>query len=382
MCGPLFSFSSATQELGPPLSAITWVIAIPSFHAGLQIDGDSMKRGIPLGSQSKMTPEALILTSDFELSQMVRVAVERFGITAGVVLHAADAVKHLEKNKFDLVIVDCSDLDQGCAALRKMRLNRTHRSAVSIAIIGDRGHSKYVSDSGANFVVSHANHEVEIISTLRSAYGLVLRERGRYNRFPSTSAINVRLGAFVADGHIRNISQGGLCLSGIDSAMNGHVQLRFALEDESVPIQANGRVAWQRDGLVGIEFVTMSKAGRAELEEWLAKQFEIQTKVRPQITLSANTRQDKIVPIEETHTTTAASTREIHPIVTAIIRGGPVRARCSSCQATITFGNTISPPLEQERKLRDAFLVHLHERHEDELERSASHLLQTLSDKP
>lgn len=313
-----------------------------------------------------MTPEALILTSDFELSHMVRVAVERFGITAGVALGAPDALKQIERNKFDLVIVDCSDLDQGCAALRKMRLNRTHRSAVSIAIVEDRDHAKYVSDSGANFVVSHTNYEVEIMATLRSAYGLVLRERGRYNRFPSTSAINVRLGAFVADGHIRNVSQGGLCISGIAQPLQGHVQLRFALEDGHIPIQANGRVAWQRDGLVGIEFATMTKTSRAELEHWLAEQFEIQTKVRPKIGLTiGNGTQEDPVPLESTHSATA-NKGEIHPIVTAIIRGGPVRARCSSCQATITFGNTIHTPLEQERKLRDAFLIHLHEKHEGE----------------
>ena len=330
-----------------------------------------------------MTPEALILTSDFELSHMVRVAVERFGITAGIALHAPDALKHLERNKFDLVIVDCSDLDQGCTALRKMRLSRTHRSAVSIAIVGDRGHAKYVSDSGANFVVSHANYEVEIMATLRSAYGLVLRERGRYNRFPSTSAVNVRLGALVVDGRIRNISQGGICISGVKDVLDGHVQLRFALEEGSIPIQASGRVAWQREGLVGIEFQTMTKASRSELEQWLSEQFEIQTKVRPPVTIATGKGADEnIIPIDAARTADTAHAKEIYPIVTAIIRGGPVRARCSSCQATITFGNTISAPFEQERKLRDAFAVHLRERHEGELEASSQHHPEVSSSNP
>jgi hypothetical protein len=313
-----------------------------------------------------MTPEALILTSDFELSHMVRVAVERFGITAGVALGATDALKNLERNKFDLIIVDCSDLDQGCAALRKMRLNRTHRSAVSIAIVGDLRHTQHASNSGANFVVSHANYEVEIMATLRSAYGLVLRERGRYNRFPSASTVNVRLGAFAADGRIRNISQGGLCISGIGSSLQGHVQLRFALEENSIPILASGKVAWQRDGLIGIEFMTMTKASRSELEDWLSEQFEIQTKVRPKVSLvTSNGGEDEFASIEGAQTITVAK-GEIHPIVTAIIRGGPVRARCSSCQAIITFGNTISSPLEQDRKLRDAFVIHLHAKHQGE----------------
>ena len=91
-----------------------------------------------------MTPEALIITSDFELCHMVRLAVERFGITAAIALSPADALQQLARNKFDLVVVDCSNLEHGCAALRKMRLNPTHRSAVSIAIVLDRDHTRYV----------------------------------------------------------------------------------------------------------------------------------------------------------------------------------------------------------------------------------------------
>jgi hypothetical protein len=318
---------------------------------------------------STLTPEALILTSDFELSHMVRLAVERFGITAGFALQTDDAVGHLEKKKFDLVVVDCSDLEQGCGALRKMRLNRTHRSVVSIAIVGDRGHSKYVSDSGANFVISHANYEVEIVATLRSAYGLVLRERGRYNRFPSAAAVTVRCAEFVAEARVLNISQGGVCISGIERPLSGQVQLKFALQDGGIPIQISGTPAWQRDKSAGIQFASMTKATRAELEEWLARQFEIETKVRGYLpSVTTGVRQTFASAAERQNGATVNS-GEIHPIITAIIRGGPVSARCSSCQVTITFGNTIGVPLEQERKLRDAFLAHLEDKHKAEFAR-------------
>jgi hypothetical protein len=320
---------------------------------------------------SALTPEALILTSDFELSHMVRLAVERFGITAGFALQTDDAVGHLEKKKFDLVVVDCSDLEQGCVALRKMRLNRTHRSVVSIAIVGDRGHSKYVSDSGANFVISHANYEVEIVATLRSAYGLVLRERGRYNRFPSTSPVTVRCGEFVAEARVLNISQGGLCITGIERPLSGQVQLKFALEDGCIPIQISGATAWQRDKLVGIQFSSMTKANRAELEEWLARQFEIETKVRAPRPLVASGTRQAFASADETQSVATPNSEGIRPIVTAIIRGGPVSARCSACQLTISFGNTIGVPLEQERKLRDAFLAHLEDKHQAEFARLA-----------
>jgi hypothetical protein len=314
-----------------------------------------------------LTPEALILTSDFELSHMVRLAVERFGITAGFALQTDDAIGHFEKKKFDLVVVDCSDLEQGCVALRKLRLNRTHRSVVSIAIVGDRGHSKYVSDSGANFVISHANYEVEIVATLRSAYGLVLRERGRYNRFPSAAAVTVRCGEFVAEARVLNISQGGLCISGIERPLSGQVQLKFALEDGCIPIQIFGNPAWQRDKSAGIQFASMTKATRAELEEWLARQFEIETKVRGHLPSAGSGMRSTFASADQTQS--VATEGEIHPIITAIIRGGPVSARCSACQVTITFGNTIGVPLEQERKLRDAFLAHLEDKHQAEFAR-------------
>jgi hypothetical protein len=147
------------------------------------------------------------------------------------------------------------------------------------------------------------------------------------------------------------------------------VQLKFALEDGCIPIQTAGTAAWQRNKLVGIQFASMTKASRAELEEWLARQFEIETKVRgPRPFVGSGTRQT-FASGDETQTVATPNSGEIHPIVTAIIRGGPVSARCSACQATITFGNTIGVPLEQERKLRDAFLAHLEDKHQAEFAR-------------
>lgn len=314
-------------------------------------------------SAQDMTPEALIVTSDFELSHMVRLAVERFGIAAGIALSPTDAVKQLERNKFDLVIVDCSDLEHGCAALRKLRLSTTHRSAISIAIIIDRDHTRYVCDSGANFVVSHATYEAEIGSTLHSAYGLVLRERGRYNRFPLQCPVNVRCGDYRGEGHILNISQGGVCI-GIREPLSGSVQLKFALDSGKALLQVNGNIVWHRDQRVGVQFTNMTKSSRSELDAWLAHEFEVQAKAKkPAITGSVRDLEMGDHP----RTAVYGGADGIHPIVTAVIRGGPVRARCSACQATITFGNTIAAPLEQERKLREAFVAHVQEKHQADL---------------
>jgi hypothetical protein len=313
-----------------------------------------------------MTPAALILTSDLELSQTVRAAVERFGIDTGFALRTSDALDHLQKNKFDLLIVDCSALEQGCNALRQMRMSRTHRSAVAIAIVGDREHAKYVCDSGANFVVKHASYETEISTTLRTAYGLVLRERGRYNRFPLDVTVEVRDVDFVIEGMIENISQGGVCVRGISRTLSCAVELKFALDEPRTEFQIGANAVWQRHRHVGFQFTTMSPESRINLDSWLAREFERVAKVLPprmSLTAGAGLGQSE----SSDHARVFGKSGEIRAIVTAVIRGGPVRARCSSCQMTMTFGNFIGAPLDQERRLREAFAAHLEERHPEEL---------------
>jgi len=311
-----------------------------------------------------MTPEALIVTSDFELCHMARIAVERLGIDADVAMRAEDAGDQLKNKKFDVVVVDCADIQDGCATLRAGRASRTNRSAVNVAIIPDLSCVKAVSDAGANFVLQRSSYEPEIAAILRSAYGLILRERGRYNRFPLGTRVQIRCGEYVTDAWILNISQGGLCISGAAHRFEGSTDLLFALEAERPPIQVTANAAWHRDGRVGFQFTNMKASSRSELNAWLSQQFTKQTSAFPALVNSVvSLPRDDFPQADVAPPTDSAALGGIRAIVTAIIRGAPVRARCSECKATITFGNTIGAPLDQERKLRDAFARHLDEKH-------------------
>jgi CheY-like chemotaxis protein len=310
-----------------------------------------------------MTPEALILTADFELCHMVRIAVERLGIDADVALRGVDAFKHLERKKFDVVIVDFLDPVEAGKLLKETRTSRTNRSAIAIAIAGNTDDLKLAFDAGANFVIQRSSYETEIIATLRSAYGLILRERGRYNRFPLNTSVQIRSGETSIEAWSLNISEGGLCLSGSDPLPDGPLQLRFSLSEDK-PIQAAGARAWQRDRRSGIQFTNVSKKCREQLDQWIALQSEQQAKAIPAVTNAILS--DVPVDIDPMAHATAVEVNDPNQpraIVTAIIRGGPVRAKCSACLAIITFGNTIGSPLDQERKLREAFIEHLRQKH-------------------
>jgi DNA-binding NarL/FixJ family response regulator len=307
-----------------------------------------------------MKPEALILSADRELSHVLRAAVERFGIVADATAENENDLGQLQTNKFDLVVVDCSDLERGCAALREVRQHQTHRSAVSIAIVKGQENVQRASDAGADYVVSHTNYEVEIAATLRSAYGLILRERGRYSRFPLVAKVQIRGESFSAEAWILNVSQGGLCLRGVNQSIRGNLKLRFSLEEDRAPIEVSASLVWQREGEVGLQFTSITKAGRTELEDWLAQQFEIQTLVRPP---SRAHSLNGMTESSEPRSSPLPSSGDIRAVVTAIIRGGPVRARCSECRADIQFGGSVGDSIEQERKLREAFAAHVREKH-------------------
>jgi hypothetical protein len=278
-------------------------------------------------------------------------------------LWGADASKHLERKKFDVVIIDFLDSLQAGKLLKGTRASRTNRSAIAIAIASNADDLKLAFDAGANFVIQRSSYETEIAATLRSAYGLILRERGRYNRFPLNTSVQIRGGNTSIDALILNISEGGLCLSGSDQIPDGPLELTFSLS-ETRSIQATGVRAWQRDRRSGIQFTNFAANSREDLDQWLARQSEEQAKTIPAVTnaIISDVPVD-IDPMTHGMPVEADDPNQPRAIVTAIIRGGPVRAKCSACLAVITFGNTIGAPLDQERKLREAFLEHLRQKH-------------------
>jgi CheY-like chemotaxis protein len=311
-----------------------------------------------------MTPEALILTADFELCHMVRIAVERLGIDADVALRGADAAKHLERKKFDVVIVDFLDSSEACSLLKGTRSSRTNRSAIAIAIAGNGDDLRLAFDAGANFVVQRSSYETEIAATLRSAYGLILRERGRYNRFPLNTSIHIQSSATNIEAWSLNISEGGVCVSALELIPDGNLQLRFSLGEKGI-VTAGVR-AWQRDRRSGVQFTNLSTRCRADLDEWLALQSDQQVKTIPAVTNAiVSAVPVDIDPMAHAVAVEVNDPKQPRAIVTAIIRGGPVRAKCSACLAIINFGNTIGAPLDQERKLREAFLEHLRQKHSE-----------------
>ncbi len=73
-----------------------------------------------------------------------------------------------------------------------------------------------------------------------------------------------------------NISEGGIAITvpaTLDSDFPALV--RFTLPDRTSQLSAETRVCWRsQDGLVGLEFQSLTAPQKSELQEWLARKLD------------------------------------------------------------------------------------------------------------
>ena len=115
-----------------------------------------------------------------------------------------------------------------------------------------------------------------IRSTLKPAYGLILRERRRYFRCPISIPISIlRQRMPEVRCYSVNISEGGMAVSTFVPLIAGEdVQVQFTLPDHEVPFSAESKICWLKTGRLGLRFVTLSPERKSELQGWLSRKLE------------------------------------------------------------------------------------------------------------
>src|SRR3954466_3503162 len=136
-----------------------------------------------------MPTQGLMLCRDQRVSAVFRSVFDSEGITLRCLSLVGEGMDLLAKNKYDAVIVDCDDLQDGCDLLSSLRNCRSNKSSIAFAITGGNTKVKSAYDAGATFVLEKPITPLSVSKAMRAATGLILRERHRYFRYP----INVSL---------------------------------------------------------------------------------------------------------------------------------------------------------------------------------------------
>src|SRR6202050_2050982 len=219
---------------------------------------------------------ALLVSADPVAIQQFSHALQELSIPPEVCREIPAAVGLLKRRKFDAVIVDLQLGMQSGVILDQVHLSSLNRTAVTFGIGNNDAAGTAAFRKKSQFVFERPLSAESIHKTLRPAYGLILRERRRYFRYPVSIPVIIRSeGRQEVWCNSENISGGGMALSTPVPLLPGEsVRVQFTLPDHTVPFFAESTICWSKTGHLGVRFVSISDQRESELEVWLSQKLE------------------------------------------------------------------------------------------------------------
>jgi len=221
---------------------------------------------------------ALLVSAEPVTIGKFSLALRELSISPDICRGAEGAVRLLNHRKFDAVVVDLQ-LGQQCGlVLDGLNRSLSNRTAVTFAISGGDADASATFSRRTGFVFVRPLSPQSIRSTLKPAYGLILREQRRYFRCPISIPVTVLIKNMPeVHCHSVNISEGGIALStSVPLSLGEEVQIQFILPGSKVPFSVESKICWLKTDHFGLRFVSLSREHKSELQEWLSRKLEEQ----------------------------------------------------------------------------------------------------------
>lgn len=178
--------------------------------------------------------------------------------------------------KFEGVVVDLMNEDQGLSLLRELRQLTSHKAVVAFALVYHDFQKAAAFQAGANFLFDRPLSTAAIARTIRASYPLMVRERRRYYRCAWETRVDVeRYHGQKFTVTSLNISETGIALlTTMPLQVGEHIGLRFHLPDEG-ELRLSGDVCWvDASGRTGIQFKDVTRQAAESLQRWLEVQLD------------------------------------------------------------------------------------------------------------
>lgn len=225
-----------------------------------------------------MQLEALILTRDREVFSLLVPMLQNSGLMVAGAFDPGEALKKLQRGKFDAVVIDCASVPDSADVLEALREGKSNRRAIAFAITEDPHDTQTAFKAGANFAIEKPLTQERVSRALQAAYGLIARERRRYMRLPVDSPLTVEPpDATPMRWNVINVSEGGLGAIAPEAngkVPQGPVRIKFLIPQAAAEIEGKATVVWARTGRVGMQFTLLRPQARVELDRWIAKRFD------------------------------------------------------------------------------------------------------------
>jgi ActR/RegA family two-component response regulator len=228
---------------------------------------------------AKVIGTALVVSEDAVATRQLVEAMQQLALSVEVCNKVPDAMDRVNHSKLEVAVIDFSLGDEATLILQQLRGSPSNRTAVTFAITGNSAETAYALKAGSSFALERPLTFDSIRHTLQAAYGLIVRERRRYFRYPiSVPAAARGKGESEVFGKTVNVSERGMSFIGSASLTPGaEVTMQFTVTDPRLAMTAECKVCWTNDrGQSGLSFQLLSSDLSGEWQAWLARRLEEQ----------------------------------------------------------------------------------------------------------
>lgn len=220
-----------------------------------------------------MSLRALVLCADEKIVRVLRRVLSDLEISIDHCTEPDGAVRKLTRQRFEAVIIDCTDIKTAASVLKSARSAPANKRAIAVAIMDGHNGLRSAFDMGAHFVLYKPVSSERAKSSFRAARALMKRERRRNSRVSIHIPVTLSNGktGFALSVDTTDLSEGGMAVQLPKNQKDpGPWQVNFVLPGTEKHIDVLGEAAWQNaGGQIGIRFSDLAVDLAHDLRLWL-----------------------------------------------------------------------------------------------------------------
>jgi c-di-GMP-binding flagellar brake protein YcgR len=219
-----------------------------------------------------MTLKALVLCSDEKILRVLRRVLSDLEIGLEHCPDADSAIQRLTRQRFEALIVDCSEPATAALVLKSARTAPCNKRAVAVAIIDGTTGVRSAFEMGAHFALYKPISTERAKASFRAARALMKRERRRNSRLSVQIPVSVsgaRIGT-AQQAMTVDFSEGGMAVQfKYKVRETGPLSFVFTLPGVAQEVALKGEIAWESpNNLLGIRFVDVPPDLKHLLKTW------------------------------------------------------------------------------------------------------------------
>jgi CheY-like chemotaxis protein len=232
-------------------------------------------------TSTKLSVRTLIFSSDVQFLDATSEVLGRLQIAPQAAARCDTALALLQKQKFDVAVVDWQEREKLTDFLCALR--RSNRDCVFIAVIRELAELREAFAAGAQLLIHKPASPPQIERCLRAAYQMTVCRRRKQHREPVRIAATVKTSGYEKrPALIVNLSEtgAGMSISPVDEAggtlfrAGDEVEIEFVLPTTDRKLRTLASMIWTSSTRCGLRFEKIPGLELQVLQQWLTSCVE------------------------------------------------------------------------------------------------------------